>query len=158
MARDERGEQESRAAIAEFIKTYGPENVAFIHLPRKEEIDSGPDVFGLKARRAIQEAGVRLFDGFKLCGLVAADYHPNDLHPNSRGGSERSFRYASLSSGLDIVRKTLSKQEITTVQTTSIEEAAGLVLLSTRFWRMPRENGLPQTGRSAPLVAGPTGV
>ena len=59
--------------------------MAFIHLPRKEEIDSGPDVFGLKARRAIQEAGGRLFDGFKLCGLVAADYHPNDLHPNSRG-------------------------------------------------------------------------
>ena len=26
--------------------------------------------------------------------------------------SERSFRYASLSSGLDIVRKTLSQQEI----------------------------------------------
>jgi hypothetical protein len=85
MAWDERGEQESRAAIPEFIKRYGPENVAFIHLPRKEEIDSGPDVFGLKARRAIQEAGGRLFDGFKLCGLVAADYHPNDLHPNSRG-------------------------------------------------------------------------
>jgi lysophospholipase L1-like esterase len=86
--RDERGEQESRAAIAEFIKTYGPENVAFIHLPQKEEIDSGPDVFGLKARRSIQEAGGRLFDGFKLCRLVAADYHPNDLHPNSRGYSK----------------------------------------------------------------------
>jgi hypothetical protein len=84
-ARDELGEQESRAAIAEFIKTYGPENVAFIHLPRKEEIDSGPDAFGLKARRSIQEAGGRLFDGFKLCRLVAADYHPHDLHPNSRG-------------------------------------------------------------------------
>jgi lysophospholipase L1-like esterase len=88
MARDERGEQESRAAIAELIKTYGPENVAFIHLPQKEEIDSGPDVFGLKARRSIQEAGGRLFDGFKLCRLVAADYHPNDLHPNSRGYSK----------------------------------------------------------------------
>jgi hypothetical protein len=46
-------------------------------------------------------------------------------------GSERSFRYASLSSGLDIVRKTLSQQEIATVQTTSIDETAGLVLLST---------------------------
>jgi hypothetical protein len=85
MTRDERGEQESRAAIAEFIKTYGPENVAFIHLPQKEEIDSGPDVLGLKARRSIQEAGGKVFDGFKLCGLVVDDYHPNDLHPNSRG-------------------------------------------------------------------------
>src|SRR5690242_17501478 len=31
------------------------------------------------------------------------------------GGSERSFRYAPLSSGLDIVRKTLSQHEIATV-------------------------------------------
>ncbi len=85
MTRDERGEQESRAAITEFIKTYGPENVAFIHLPQKEEIDSGPDDLGLKARRSIQEAGGKVSDGFKLCRLVAADYHPNDQHPNSRG-------------------------------------------------------------------------
>jgi hypothetical protein len=46
-------------------------------------------------------------------------------------GSERSFRYAPLSSGLDIVRKTLSQYEIATVQTTSIDETAGLVRLST---------------------------
>jgi hypothetical protein len=44
---------------------------------------------------------------------------------------ERSFRYAPLSSGLDIVRKTLSQHEIATVQTTSIDESAGLVRLST---------------------------
>src|SRR6516165_1535273 len=31
-------------------------------------------------------------------------------------GAERSFRYAPLSSGLDIVRKTLSQHEIATVQ------------------------------------------
>ena len=46
-------------------------------------------------------------------------------------GSERSFRYAPLSSGLDIVRKTLSQYEIATVQTTSIDETAGMVRLST---------------------------
>jgi hypothetical protein len=46
-------------------------------------------------------------------------------------GSERSFRYAPLSSGLDIVRKTLSQFEIATVQTTSIDESAGMVRLST---------------------------
>jgi ERF superfamily len=45
--------------------------------------------------------------------------------------TERSFRYAPLSSGLDIVRKTLSRQEIATVQTTSIDESAGIVQLST---------------------------
>ena len=47
------------------------------------------------------------------------------------GGAERSFRYAPLSSGLDIVRKTLSQHEIATVQTTSIDETAGIVRLST---------------------------
>jgi hypothetical protein len=47
------------------------------------------------------------------------------------GAAERSFRYASLSSGLDIVRKTLSQHEIATVQTTSIDETAGIVRLST---------------------------
>jgi hypothetical protein len=46
-------------------------------------------------------------------------------------GSERSFRYAPLSSGLDIVRKTLSQHEIATVQTTAIDQTAGIVRLST---------------------------
>jgi ERF superfamily len=48
-----------------------------------------------------------------------------------RAQDDRTFRYASLSSGLDIVRKTLGKQEIATVQTTSIDKDAGLVRLST---------------------------
>src|SRR6516162_7438765 len=46
-------------------------------------------------------------------------------------GTEQTFRYAPLSSGLDIVRKTLSQHEIATVQTTSIDEAVGIVRLST---------------------------
>src|SRR3974377_2052077 len=46
-------------------------------------------------------------------------------------GVERTFRYAPLSSGLDIVRKTLSQHEIATVQTTSIDEKAGVFRLST---------------------------
>jgi ERF superfamily protein len=50
---------------------------------------------------------------------------------SDRAGAERSFRYAPLSSGLDIVRKTLSQHEIATVQTTSIDETAGIVRLST---------------------------
>ena len=36
---------------------------------------------------------------------------------------ERLFRYASLASGLDIVRKTLGQHEIATVQTTAIDQA-----------------------------------
>ena len=45
--------------------------------------------------------------------------------------SDRTFRYASLSSGLDIVRKALGKHEIATVQTTSIDKDAGLIRLTT---------------------------
>jgi ERF superfamily len=47
------------------------------------------------------------------------------------GGGERSFRYAPLSSGLDIVRKTLGQHEIATLQTTAIDQAAGMVNLTT---------------------------
>jgi hypothetical protein len=43
------------------------------------------------------------------------------------GEGERSFRYAPLASGLDIVRKTLGQHEIATVQTTAIDSAAGMV-------------------------------
>src|SRR5205807_231744 len=53
------------------------------------------------------------------------------IRPDGPRGSERSFRYAPLSSGLDIVRKTLSQHEIATVQTTSIDQTAGIVRLST---------------------------
>jgi ERF superfamily len=47
------------------------------------------------------------------------------------GEGERTFRYAPLSSGLDIVRKTLGQHEIATVQTTAIDQAAGIVNLTT---------------------------
>ena len=51
------------------------------------------------------------------------------------GGSEqeqgRTFRYASLASGLDIVRKSLGRQEIAAVQTTAIDQDAWLVRLTT---------------------------
>jgi hypothetical protein len=47
------------------------------------------------------------------------------------GGAEETFRYAPLSSGLEIVRKTLGDHEIATVQTTSIDQAAGIVQLTT---------------------------
>jgi len=43
----------------------------------------------------------------------------------------RQFRYAPLSSGLEIVRKTLGQHEIATVQTTAIDQASGIVNLTT---------------------------
>ncbi len=44
---------------------------------------------------------------------------------------DQTFRYAALSSGLDIVRKALGGHEIATVQTTAIDREAGLIRLTT---------------------------
>jgi hypothetical protein len=44
---------------------------------------------------------------------------------------DRSFRYASLASGLDIVRKSLGQHEIATVQTTAIDQESGQIRLTT---------------------------
>jgi hypothetical protein len=50
---------------------------------------------------------------------------------NIRSDSPQSFRYASLSSGLDIVRKILGGQQIAIAQTTDIDRASGTVNLTT---------------------------
>src|ERR1700730_5798182 len=47
------------------------------------------------------------------------------------GESERTFRYAPLSSGLEIVRKTLSEHEIAVIQTTAIDQATRMLHLTT---------------------------
>ena len=57
-----------------------------------------------------------------LVGTIRSPFQSQD---------DRTFRYAPLSSGLDIVRKTLGKHEIAAVQTTSIDNEGGLVRLST---------------------------
>jgi hypothetical protein len=72
---------------------------------------------------ALAKAQAQLVNPEKsLTGTVGSD---------GSGGAKRSFRYAPLSSGLEIVRKSLSQQEIATVQTTSIDETAGIVRLNT---------------------------
>ena len=48
-----------------------------------------------------------------------------------KGATEQIFRYAPLSSGLDIVRKTLGQHEIATVQATAIDHEAGFVNVTT---------------------------
>src|ERR1700733_15079631 len=50
---------------------------------------------------------------------------------NARSDSSQSFRYASLSSGLDIIRKVLGGQQIAVAQTTDIDRANGTVNLTT---------------------------
>ena len=44
---------------------------------------------------------------------------------------QRTFRYAALSTGLDIVRKCLGQHEIATVQSTAIDRDSGLIRLTT---------------------------
>jgi hypothetical protein len=50
---------------------------------------------------------------------------------SNRSESPQSFRYASLSSGLDIVRKALGGHQIAIAQTTDIDRASGTVNLTT---------------------------
>ena len=52
------------------------------------------------------------------------------VSPFPREGS-RTFRYAPLSTGLDLVRKCLGQHEIATVQTTTIDRDGGLIRLTT---------------------------
>src|ERR1700716_765176 len=49
----------------------------------------------------------------------------------NRSDSPQTFRYASLSSGLDIVRKALGGQQIAIAQTTNIDRPSGAVNLTT---------------------------
>src|SRR6478672_2718266 len=54
------------------------------------------------------------------------------IRDDRRGqGVERSFRYAPLSAGLDLVRKALGEHEIALVQTTALDEATRTVRLNT---------------------------
>jgi hypothetical protein len=53
------------------------------------------------------------------------------IRASSPRDHDQTFRYAALSSGLDIVRKALGGHEIATVQTTAIDKEAGLIRLTT---------------------------
>src|SRR5947207_4035636 len=72
---------------------------------------------------ALAKAQVELANPEKsLTATIAAPGH---------SGGDKTFRYAPLSSGLEIVRKSLGRQEIAAVQTTAIDSEAGLVRLTT---------------------------
>src|SRR6202049_4179815 len=82
---------------------------------------SSPSIASLAA--ALAKAQAELVNPEK--SLVAT------IRSNGAKGDEQTFRYAPLSSGLDIVRKTLGQHEIATMQTTAIDQAAGIVNLTT---------------------------
>ncbi len=72
---------------------------------------------------ALAKAQIELVNPEK--SLIAA------IRADGPRAAERTFHYASLSSGLDIVRKVLGQHEIATVQTTSTDQSAGIVNLTT---------------------------
>jgi hypothetical protein len=53
------------------------------------------------------------------------------IRTEASGQAGRTFRYAPLSSGLDIIRKTLGQHEIATIQTTAFDQTSGLINLTT---------------------------
>jgi hypothetical protein len=105
---------------------YGPSapnqvQSASIFSKRREAMQRSSETIGTIAA-ALAKAQAQLVNPEKsLVGTIRSE----------GSGADRAFRYAPLSSGLDIVRKTLSQHEIATVQTTSIDESAGIVRLST---------------------------
>lgn len=71
---------------------------------------------------ALAKAQMELVNPEKsLVGTISATLREN----------QRNFRYAPLSSGLDIVRKSLGRHEIATVQTTALNPETGLIHLTT---------------------------
>jgi hypothetical protein len=67
----------------------------------------------------------------------------------------RTFRYASLSSGLDIVRKVLGQHEIATLQTTVIDRDIQTVSLTTVLAHYARPNvGTMWSGQRSALSTG----
>src|ERR1700719_4970544 len=61
------------------------------------------------------------------------------IRTGGAGEVERTFRYAPLSSGLEIVRKTLSEHEIAVIQTTAIDQATRMLHLTTMLAHSSRE-------------------
>ncbi len=66
---------------------------------------------------------------------------------NARTDSQQNFRYASLSSGLDIIRKVLGSQQIAVTQTTDIDGPTA-ASTSPRSSCTRQGSGSPRTGRS----------
>src|SRR5215813_9189346 len=94
---------------------------ALISLRRRMTVQRSSETIGTIAA-ALAKAQAQLVNPEKsLVGTIRSE----------GSGADRAFRYAPLSSGLDIVRKILSQHEIATVQTTSIDESVGIVRLST---------------------------
>jgi hypothetical protein len=76
--------------------------------------------YGVRAKRSKSGAIT-----FELLNAVAT------IRPEGRGAAEQIFRFASLSDGLNIIRKTLGQHEIAALQSTLVDQSAGLIRLKT---------------------------
>src|SRR5262245_17795694 len=111
-----------QSGMASAPSARNPEPLASICSNRRPAMQRSSESIGAIAA-ALAKAQVELTNPEK--SLVATI-----RSPFPREG-DRTFRYASLSSGLDLVRKALGKHEIATVQTTAIDQEAGLIRLTT---------------------------
>ena len=123
------------------LKTLMPEDAkeASGHGVRAKRSKSGAVSFDLLARgrRAMQRSSETI--GAIAAALAKAQAELTNpekslvatIRASSPRDHDQTFRYAALSSGLDIVRKALGGHEIATVQTTAIDKEAGLIRLTT---------------------------
>ena len=100
---------------------------------------SSESVSGLAT--ALAKAQIELINPEK--SLVA------NIRSERAGVPNQTFRYAPLSSGLDIVRKTLGRHEIAMMQTTAFDAVSGMV-------NLPISRGAIQSpivfGRTNPIL------
>jgi hypothetical protein len=89
--RDSRQFEANTKAAAGIVADLGRDNVLFIYLPEKSELETGPRSYGRKAVDFIVRNGFTFVDGRAKCGLSLRDYYERDGHPNERG-------YAKISS------------------------------------------------------------
>src|SRR5277367_1295102 len=93
-----------------------------ISLRRRRTVQRSSESIGAIAA-ALAKAQAELTNPEKSLIATIRASHPRE--------NDQTFRYAALSSGLDIVRKALGSHEIATVQTTAIDKEAGFIRLTT---------------------------
>jgi ERF superfamily len=94
----------------------------FSLMMRRAAMQRSSETIGAVAA-ALAKAQAELTNPEKLLTATIRASNPRD--------HDQTFRYAALSSGLDIVRKVLGGHAIATVQTTAIDKETGLIRLST---------------------------
>jgi hypothetical protein len=75
----------SKQIATNIVTRLGRDNVLFIYLPQRYELDAGPNWYGKKANEFIRKNGFAFVDGRAECGLTAGDYYDHDGHPNAGG-------------------------------------------------------------------------